>query len=389
MPSMNRIKTKYPGVYYIESVAIGSNKPERIYYIMYRKGNKLIEEKAGRQFQDDMTPARASKIRAERIEGNQLSNIERRAAEHAAKLAEAGRWTVDRLWELYQAQKPNSKAIQSDKYRYDKYVKDMFGEKEPYQIVQLDVDRIRIKLLKTLKPQTVKHILALLKRIVNFGVKKQVCSGLGFKVEVPRVDNCKTEDLSPAQLSKLLEAIEKSQDIQAAHIMKMALYTGMRRGELLKLKWNDIDFDRGFIQIIDPKSGINQKIPLNDPARDVLLSHPRSDSAYIFTRNDGKPFTSISRRVNPIKSTAKLPTDFRPLHGLRHVYASMLASSGQVDMYTLQKLLTHKSPQMTQRYAHLRDETMKRASNLAGTIIQESVNNNIIPNPSKIEGNHK
>jgi len=41
--------------------------------------------------------------------------------------------------------------------------------------------------------------------------------------------------------------------------------------------------------------------------------------------------------------------------GLRHVYASMLASSGQVDMYTLQKLLTHKSPAMTQRYAHLRD----------------------------------
>jgi integrase len=49
----------------------------------------------------------------------------------------------------------------------------------------------------------------------------------------------------------------------------------------------------------------------------------------------------------------------------------MLASSGQVDMYTLQKLLTHKSPTMTQRYAHLRDEVLKKASTLAGNLIIE------------------
>ena len=71
---------------------------------------------------------------------------------------------------------------------------------------------------------------------------------------------------------------------------------------------------------------------------------------------------------------AGLPKDFRPLHGLRHAYASMLASSGLVDMYTLQKLLTHKSPVMTQRYAHLRDESLKKAADLAGELINESLN---------------
>ena len=65
----------------------------------------------------------------------------------------------------------------------------------------------------------------------------------------------------------------------------------------------------------------------------------------------------------------------RPLHGLRHVFASTLASSGKVDMYTLQKLLTHKSPIMTQRYAHLRDDALKRASELAGRLIQGAPNN--------------
>lgn len=57
------------------------------------------------------------------------------------------------------------------------------------------------------------------------------------------------------------------------------------------------------------------------------------------------------------------------MHGLRHVYASMLASSGEVDMYVLQKLLTHKDGRMTQRYAHLRDEALKQASQVAGDIV--------------------
>jgi integrase len=145
----------------------------------------------------------------------------------------------------------------------------------------------------------------------------------------------------------------------------------MRRGELFKLKWKDIDFERGFIQIRDPKGGVSQKIPLNDSAREVLNNHLKN-SEFVFTRGDGEPFTDIRRRVNPIKEVAGLPEDFRALHGLRHVYASILASSGQVDMYTLQKLLTHKSPLMTQRYAHLRDDSLKRASNLAENIINEA-----------------
>ena len=96
----------------------------------------------------------------------------------------------------------------------------------------------------------------------------------------------------------------------------------------------------------------------------------------MFPGNDGRQRTDIHRQVNKIKKEAKLPEDFRPLHGLRHVYASMLASSGKVDMYTLQKLLTHKSPQMTQRYAHLRDETLKRASELAGNIVTQALQQN-------------
>ena len=60
MPVQERFETKYAGVYYIKSKAIGSNKSVKIYYIRYRKNGNMIDEKAGRQYQDDMTPARAA-----------------------------------------------------------------------------------------------------------------------------------------------------------------------------------------------------------------------------------------------------------------------------------------------------------------------------------------
>jgi integrase len=158
--------------------------------------------------------------------------------------------------------------------------------------------------------------------------------------------------------------------------MKLALFTGMRRGEMFKLKWRDIDFNRGFINIKDPKGGPDQKIPLNDAARELLKSHPRTKSPYVFPGRGGRQRTDIKHQVNRIKEEAGLPADFRALHGLRHVYASMLASSGEVGMYTLQKLLTHKDPKMTQRYAHLRDGALKRASNLAGDIVTQASKQN-------------
>jgi len=79
-----------------------------------------------------------------------------------------------------------------------------------------------------------------------------------------------------------------------------------------------------------------------------------------------------SLRLAGVKDKAGLPEDFRPLHGLRHTFASSLASSGQVDLYTLQRLLTHKDPGMTARYAHLRDDALKQASVLAGRLMAQA-----------------
>ena len=365
---MKRIKTKYPGVFYREAERIGGRGTEKVFYIILKKDGKNQEEKVGRQYADDMTAARAARIRGERIEGKRQSRKEIRQELKAQKEA----WTLSNLWDEYEQGKPESKTLKTDRGRFEKHIKPSLGEKEPHQIILLDIQRLTRNLEKKLKPQTVRHVLGILKRIIHYGMKHGHSGPLPFPVDPVKVDNRTTEDLSAEQLKNLLKAIDESEDIQAANIMRMALFTGMRRGELFKLQWNDIDFDRGFITIRhDPKGGVSQKIPLNDQARDVLKHHPET-ADHVFTRCDGAPIKDIHRRVNAIKEAAGIGADFRALHGLRHAYASMLASSGQVDMYVLQKLLTHKSPIMTQRYAHLRDDTLRKASTLAGNIIEQA-----------------
>ena len=370
---MNRVKTKYPGVYYREAERIGGSGTERVYYIVFKKNGKVHEEKAGRQFKDDMTPARAALFRGERIEGKRPSRKEIREEEEARKAAEQGKWTIDRLFNSYIETRPLNKSRSTDTSRYKKYLQPAFGRKQPSELAPLDVDRLRLKLLKKLSPQTVKHVLNLLTWIVNYGVKRGLCEPIKFHIQKPTVNNLRTEDLTADEVRRLLAAIEKDENKAAQGIMKMALFTGMRRGELFRLQWEDVDFDRGFINIRGPKGGKDQQIPLNDSAREVLEAQPRTDSPYVFPGENGGQRVTISKAVNRIKARAKLPRDFRPLHGLRHVYASMLASSGQVDMYTLQKLLTHKSPLMTQRYAHLRDEALKKGADLAGELIAKAV----------------
>ena len=225
MPRQKRYKTNYPGVFFINGTSFSSGKPERIYYIRYRKNGKPIEERAGRQFQDDMTPARATRFRSAKIEGV-MTNKEKRQKLEAQKKAQEGRWTVDRLWEEYIINRPYMKGIKTDICRYNMHIKPILGNKEPYELSPFDIDRIRVKLLKTHAPQTVKHVLVLIKRIINFGVAKQLCSGLDFKVEMPKFDNHKTEDLTPDQLKNLLDALEEEPNIQASNFMRMALFTG-------------------------------------------------------------------------------------------------------------------------------------------------------------------
>ena len=137
---MKRHKTRYPGVFYREAERIGGNGIEHVFYVVFTKGGKIREEKVGRQYQDKMNAAKASRVRAELIEGKRQTRKEIREA------AEAIKWTVDRLWEKYRTSNPDSKGWRTDEGRYSNYLQTGFGGKEPKDIVHLDIDRLRIPL---------------------------------------------------------------------------------------------------------------------------------------------------------------------------------------------------------------------------------------------------
>ena len=365
MPKQSRNSTRHSGVYFVE-LASG----DQTFFIRYKKDRKLIEERAGRKSQG-WTAAKANRLRTERLAGKSESNVEIRAREKVRKESAENRWTFQKIFDEYLASRPDLKGRANDVRRFKRYLGKSFAHKTPEEVTHFDVNKLKEGLhKKKLKPATIRHALEILNRIANFAAKRGLCAGISFVVEMPKVNNIKTEDLTPNELNRLFNVLDEEQDIQASNLIRLALYTGMRRGELFSLKWSDVNFIRKTISIREPKGGIDETIPLNKLAEKVLSRHPNTGSDFVFPGQGGMQRKKTPLSLRRIKKKAELPEDFRMLHGLRHVYASHLASSGKVDLYTLQKLLTHKSPLMTQRYAHLRNEALMEASNVISEIIK-------------------
>lgn len=363
---------RYAGVYWRIVKRLDGLGTERMYYIIYRRGgrgSKKIEEPIGRA-SEGMTEALANRERAARISGKS-SNVEKRIEAENEKNVGNEHPTLNMLWEMYHDDHTQNRSIKDSDGRYKNHIEQSLGNKLVSEIETSDIVSIRKKLdKKNLSAQSVKHVLTLIKCIINYAHKKGIISlppNLVFVM--PKVDNQKTENMTAEQLKAYFMAIDEEPDQDAAAFLRMALLTGMRRGALMSLRWDDIDFENNNIKLRgeSAKNGKTTYLPLNSQAAKVLNSITRR-SDYVFPGKDGGPRKEFRRIAQRVRDKAGLPKSFRPLHGLRHCYASWLASSGQVDLYQLQKLLTHSSPQMTQRYAHLHDEALKRGANIAGNI---------------------
>ena len=366
---------KYAGVYF----RLDSAFKERTYYIVYRQGGreaKLIEEPVGKA-SCGMTEAKAALIRADRIRGKDKSNTEKRKEFAESRQAERDRWTLDRIWQAYQEAHPEHKSRQRDISRYNTHIGPHFGQRTPEEMLTADIDTFKAESLKVGKSNgTIQRVISQLRAIINFGVKRGLCPPLQpgrLVIESIRVDGQRTEALTEEQLGKLLEALDAEPDQDAAALIRLAMVTGMRKGALLALRWDDCDFEKKIITLRgeSAKKGTTEYIPMNDVARSILLNINRTNSVFVFPGKNGEQRTDFRRIARRVKKNAGLPDDFRPLHGLRHHFASFLASSGKVDLYTLQKLLTHSSPQMTQRYAHLSNESLMSAASCASSLIGE------------------
>ncbi|MDR1856171.1 MAG: site-specific integrase [Desulfovibrio sp.] len=362
--------TGHAGVYYRWSATRTDGERDRIFCIIYRVDGKVREESVGWERRDGMTADRAAGIRDER-----RTLPPEPAPDVLADIPERrdGKPSVAALLSLYRKARP-TRAWAADMSNYKLHLMERFGHRTPEELTTLDLDTLVASLREQGKsPQTICHVLGLLRRTINFGARRGLCPPIdGSKLffDMPKVDNERTETLSPEQLKRYAIALNEEPDQTLASMLRLALVTGMRRGALMALEWDDLDFDQKFITLrgANAKKGKTERIPMSTVAEYVLRNVPRTESRYVFPGRQGMKRVEARGIANRVKERAGLPAEFRPFHGLRHAFASFLASSGKVDIYTLQKLLTHSTHAMTQRYAHLADETLQRAAGVTDEV---------------------
>ncbi|MGB3480337.1 MAG: tyrosine-type recombinase/integrase [bacterium] len=143
-------------------------------------------------------------------------------------------------------------------------------------------------------------------------------------------------------------------------IVITALNTGMRKGEILGLKWSDVDMINKAITVKFSKNHESRSIPINDELYATLIKLPNNSngSDFVFLGKHGVPIRSIQNAWERALKNAKI-NDFR-FHDLRHTFASKLAIQG-VSMRIIQELLGQKTILMTMRYSHLSNKTLRNA----------------------------
>lgn len=147
-----------------------------------------------------------------------------------------------------------------------------------------------------------------------------------------------------------------------AAALRLLLFTGCRLREILHLRWEHVDLERGLIFLPDSKSG-RKTVILNAPALAVLSGLERVGSYVVPGDDPAKPRADLKRPWEAVSRRASL--DGVRLHDLRHTYASFGAGGG-FGLPIIGKLLGHTQASTTQRYAHLDADPLRKASNAIG-----------------------
>ena len=375
MPRQRRHKTRYSGVFVVDL-----SSGDQTFYIRFKKEGKLIEERAGRKKQG-MTGAKANQLRADRMTGKSETNAEKRAR----LLSQAGRLRISGIWKEYLRNKGDKlKGLRTDENRYRNHIAKTFGRKFPDDLVPLDIDRLESTIAKTHTVKTVGNVLELLKRIINFGMAKQLCPLLTFKIRIPSVDNKRIEVLTDEQFSNLNNVWDEYPDQHIVNMHRLIAWTGMRPSEPCRLKWEDIDTELGLLNKVDTKSGKNSQLRLSKTVTQILESQrtlldnsptAMAVSEFVFPRSDGQKREPDSWRkyVKLICNHAGIPKTYRPNYCLRDTIATTMLSNGaSLDEVGYQLGHEPGSPMM-KRYARFVTEAQQRIVDHSESLLKKKL----------------
>lgn len=252
--------------------------------------------------------------------------------------------------------KVDNRSWQSDEHRLRNLCK-FFGEKYLFEITALDIQNYKTERLKEAAPATVNRCVAVLRSALNRAIEwgKLHQGNPASKIKRLRENNESLRFLTREEIERLYANCQG----EILALVKFALGTGCRRGEIMDLTWQDVDLEQGKIHIRNSKSGKGRAIPMNQTVREVVLSlRKQPDRPQIFSSwryELRRQFEQALRRAN-IKGAS--------FHTLRHSFASHAVMRG-IDIVTVSRLLGHSTIQMTMRYAKIsRDHAEKAISAL-------------------------
>lgn len=281
--------------------------------------------------------------------------------------------------DVYAAANNKPSEVHSKTTILERHLKPFFGHMRLDRIEVQHLDGFKAKQRKAgLKHKTINNQLTVLGKLLN------VAKEWHRIASAPRIGFLTTADpefdfLDFDEAARLVEAA----DPMWQPMILLALRTGLRQGELLELRWNDIDLVKGLVrvrrsiwkgQITTPKSGKGRDVPLSEEARTMLRALPsRFPGQLVFPGNEGGHLTK-ARCKHPLWRACKR-AGLRRIgwHTLRHTFASHLTMRG-VPLKAIQELLGHSTIEMTMRYAHLSPEVGRGAVMLldgAGSIVCE------------------
>ncbi|HAH31891.1 MAG TPA: hypothetical protein DCL44_06210 [Elusimicrobia bacterium] len=236
--------------------------------------------------------------------------------------------------------------------RIDNLVK-MLGDKKLNAITPFMVQEMRNKIKETRTIATANRYHAILKSIFNRAREWRLFYGENpaTVIKIERETPNRLRYLSREEITRLLEACSP----RLFPVVAFALLTGMRRGEILALKWEDVDLEQRIVYLTETKSGRPREIPIMDKLYDLLVPM-RQVSGPVFKI----PTITLRRHYDKALKLSGI-VNFH-FHDLRHTFASHFVMITH-DLYTLQKILGHSTPLLTQRYAHLSNRHLR--SNMA------------------------
>lgn len=250
--------------------------------------------------------------------------------------------------------------FKGDKRRLPKLLA-VFGALELTDMTQRRIELFIEARGKEVKPATVNRDLALIKHMLSKAVdwgylKSNPVKRVRFLKEPPG----RTRYLNENERERLLDACKHSESEMLYPIVLTALLTGMRKGELLALTWDDVNLTEARITVRRSKNNETRHIPIHASLLEVLSElHTRYPfSQYVFSKPDGRPYGNWRRAFDTACRHAGI-TNFR-FHDLRHTFGSYLGMEG-FNAYTIMQLMGHKTLAMSARYTHI-SETQLRAA---------------------------